>query len=126
VDKRPSDREIINKLKKAEGLIKAGCSSRRVLKPIPFQNQLRSLDLTAEEMWDVILEIIPEITPVKHYEGGRPPQKSYEEEIKDIELWAYAWTSAKFKEVKMYLKFAIQDDVVWIVSFHYSVDKGKF
>lgn len=113
-------------MKKADELIKAGSNSRRVLKPVSFQSQLRSLDITAEEMWDVVLEVIPEISPVEHYEGGRPPQKSYEEDIKGVELWAYSWISKRFVDQEMYLKFAIQDDVVWIVSFHYSVDKGKF
>lgn len=121
---RPNNKEIINKLKEISSLIRSG--RRRVLKPLSFQSQLRSLDLTAAEMWDVILEIIPEIKPLEHYKGGRPPQRSYEDDIKDIELWAYSWTSVKFNNQEIYLKFAIQDGVVWIVSFHYSSDKRKF
>lgn len=126
VSGRPSNKETINKLKKAEQLIKAGSSNRRVVKPVQFQSQLRSLDLTPKEMWDTILEIIPEINPVDHYEGTRPPQKSYEKDIEGVELWAYSWTSAKFDNEEVYLKFALQEEVVWIVSFHYSKDKEKF
>ncbi|MCM2353111.1 MAG: hypothetical protein NDI63_05785 [Pseudobdellovibrio sp.] len=123
---RPSKKETINKLREAEQLIKSGSSNRRVVKPVQFQSQLRSLDLTPKEMWDVVLEIISEINPVDHYEGARPPQKSYESDIAGLELWAYAWVSAKFNNEEMYLKFALQEDVVWIVSFHYSKDKEKF
>ena len=117
-NKRPSNKEKHNNLQKCRELILL--RKRRIEKPLAFQQQLRDLDLTPDELWDKILEIIPEIDPIGEYAGGSPPQKSYEKNTVGAELWAYSWNSPVFGGQKMYFKFAILSEVVWIVSFHYS------
>lgn len=70
----------------------------------------------ADEVFQLILELLPEISP-EDYKGGRPPAKSYEEKIKDCDLFPFAWHSNKLGK-RMYLKFVIKTDVFFYVSLH--------
>lgn len=59
------------------------------------------------------------------YAGGRPPQKSYEAKICNLELWAFCWPSAHFG-CQVYFKFALTKGAVkdlWLVSLH--VDRPR-
>jgi hypothetical protein len=75
------------------------------------------LDYSIELELDAVLtELIEETTPL-HYTGARPPLRSYEQDIKDLELFAFVVESKRFK-CRVYFKFAIAGDVFWLVSLH--------
>ena len=57
-----------------------------------------------------------EIAP-EHYAGTHPPMPSYEKACKDAELFVFHWDSAHFGR-KMYLKFCLVKETLFIVSFH--------
>jgi hypothetical protein len=60
--------------------------------------------------------LLDETTP-KHYTGARPPQRSYEQEIDGLELFAFVVDSKRFK-CRVYLKFALTEGLFWLVSLH--------
>ncbi len=119
--RRPSDREIHQKLAAAKAALQQGDYQ------FPLQKHLVA-DLDAlgaaseDDLIELVCEFISEITvagPNECYCGGRPPQRSYEREIKDLELWAYVCYSERFQR-EMYLKFALKKGVYLYVDFHES------
>ena len=77
----------------------------------------------SEEVWPLILELLEEIE-IDDYAGSHPPQRSYEPNIADCELFAFSWMSKKLQK-EMYLKFALKDADFYYVSLHKS-RKNKF
>ncbi len=61
-------------------------------------------------------DLLEEIKP-NDYVGQYPPQRSYEDEIKDCELLAFRWLSEKLG-CRVYLKFTFKEDKFWLVSLH--------
>ena len=75
------------------------------------------LDYSLElELNAVITGLLDEATPA-HYAGSRPPQRSYEQDIQGLELFAFTVESSRFK-CRVYFKFAFQGDIFWLVSLH--------
>ncbi len=114
---RPSDRELIKRIKEAKEFLK----DRQGM----FANQskavgeLNDLDIwDTNEIWVLIRELLEEISP-KDYRGARPPQKSYEKVISGLELLAFSWWSTKLSK-QMYIKFALKDEHYYYVSLHES------
>ena len=74
-----------------------------------------------EDQRRILIAAIDEIRP-EHYAGSRPPKQSYEQAIRDKELFAFRWTSAFFDDHDMYFKFCIKgagkDQRVFICSIH--------
>ena len=112
--KRPSHRELDGKLKQA----REAASKKRIafVEPSVILSDLLDLNFLVEELSDRLPEILSEIGP-RNYQGRRPPEKSYERSILDYELFAFRWLSKVFG-CRMYLKFAIKEDALWIVSLH--------
>ena len=52
-----------------------------------------------------------------HYAGSRPPQKSYKQDIEGLELFPFVIESHRFV-CRVYFKFAIIEDSLWLVSLH--------
>ena len=77
------------------------------------------------ELTDILQRLLDNISP-DHYTGSRPPQRSYEAVIQDLELFAFVADSDVF-ETKVYLKFALSDGALWLVSLHKNrpYKKGK-
>lgn len=108
---RPSARELIGKVRVARDAITAGRCQIALNKH--WLADLQYLPVASkDELWplvstclDEILEAGPEKDGV--YVGGRPPQRSYEPELKGLELWAYAWDSPTLGQ-RFYLKFALK------------------
>jgi hypothetical protein len=77
------------------------------------------------ELWDLIMELLKEIKS-KDYDGGHPPQASNEKAIRGKDLWAFAWDSIILTK-RMYLKFALKDNIFYYVSLHESkfLPRGK-
>jgi len=111
---RPSYRELDRKLKQAN----EAASAKRIslLQPDVILSDLLDLDYLVEDLVKDLPAIFQEIKP-GHYRGRRPPDKSYEKEILDAELFAFRWASRVFG-CDMYLKFAMIEGYLWIVSLH--------
>lgn len=116
-DKRPSDRELTNRLKEAKEFLKS--------RPGVFANlskavgELNDLDIgDTNEVWQLIGILLEEITP-NDYKGTRPPQKSYEKAIAGLELLAFSWQSRKYGK-QMYIKFVLKNERYYYVSLHQS------
>jgi hypothetical protein len=57
------------------------------------------------------------------YLGRQPPERSYEDKIKGVELFAFKAYSERIGE-HFYLKFASKEKFIWIVSLHEFESKG--
>ncbi|WP_092238835.1 hypothetical protein [Desulfobacula phenolica] len=68
------------------------------------------------ELKDVFNELLENATP-SDYNGGRPPQRSYEQEISGLDLFAFTVKIDRFS-VPVYLKFSLSENVLWLVSLH--------
>jgi len=98
-ERRPSDRELFNRLKEAkESLKQRNGLFANLSKTVGELNSLNMGD--SNNVWPLIKELLEEISP-KDYRGTRPPQKSYEKSIAGYELLAFSWWSFKF-EKQMY------------------------
>lgn len=109
---RPSHKELDGKLRVARELIVA--DQFRILKPTITAQDLIELDCSADR--ETLPDLLDEISP-ENYAGQRPPMRAYEEEIRDCELFAFAWNSTKL-EKNTYMKFAVKNNVFWLVSLH--------
>ena len=116
---RPHHHEICKKIADALAAIKAGRISLVLTKHLVWD--LEGLELeSATELSQLLIELLDEIQhagPIQCYAGSRPPQRSYEPEIRDLELWAYAWHSQRLQR-PMYLKFAIKNQCYVYVDCH--------
>ena len=114
---RPSHKELSKKL----GVAREGILDSRWAPASPFKllPELHSLQLfTAEDAARGLLEALSEISP-EHYVGRRPPEKAYEKRVYGREMFAFCWSSRRFR-CAMYLKFVVTSDTVYFVSFHKS------
>ena len=117
---RPSYNEICKRLNEA----RLALNSRKVA----YANfnkvvgELNSIGVDSNEVWELISELITEIS-VEDYVGGHPPKKNYEPYGADADLWAFCWESPSLSE-RMYLKFSLKNDCFYYVSLHKSRFKG--
>lgn len=111
---RPSYRELDRKLK--QGREAAAAKRIRLVEPDIILADLLDLDYLVGDLVEDLPAVFREIKPT-HYEGRRPPQKSYERDILGSELFAFRWPSRLFGR-SMYLKFAVREKVLWVVSLH--------
>ncbi|MCK4388757.1 MAG: hypothetical protein KAV83_00790 [Desulfobacterales bacterium] len=111
---RPSYRELNKKIKKAR---KAVLTNRiSMVNPASIAADALELGYLVKDVLDVLADILKEITP-REYAGQYPPQRAYESDILDTELLAFRWESKRLGG-KIYLKFAIKEDRMWLVSLH--------
>lgn len=116
---RPSKREICNKVADALVALKGGRFQIGVTKHLAGDFEGMQLE-KAEDLPGlliVLLEEIKALDPIKCYAGTRPPQRSYEPEIHQLELWAYCWQSHHLGK-RMYLKFALKKEWYVYVDCH--------
>ena len=111
---RPSDRELSKKLRLTKAAFASGKFS--FIQPDVIAADLLEIDVTMERFQNIFPQALDEIMP-RHYKGERPPQRSYENEIFNQELFAFRWDSKAFV-CMMYFKFALRPDHLWIVSLH--------
>ena len=112
--KRPSYPEIQRKINQAKEVIAR--NDFRVLKPSIVALDAFELGIQIEEIGTVLIELLDEIKPV-NYAGTYPPQRSYSEEISQLELFAFRWLSKRLGCLT-YIKFAFEGSHLWLVSFH--------
>ena len=113
--KRPSKKELFNKIREARKAVLGG--RIEIVDAISLAADAIELgyDITTE--LQVILEKLLNDISSDHYTGSRPPQKSYEAAIQNIELFAFVVDFAML-ENKVYLKFALSGGALWLVSLH--------
>ena len=106
---RPSNKEIYDKVCFALESLRAGRWQIGLTKHLTGDLAELELDST-QDLPNLLIELLEEIKaagPVSCYAGSRPPQRSYEREIQDLELWAYHWQSHRLGK-RMYLKLAMK------------------
>jgi hypothetical protein len=116
---RPSSKEIHGKVILALELLRSGRWQIGLTKHLTGDLAELELDATQDlpDLLIVLLEEIKAAGPVNCYAGTRPPQRSYEREIRDLELWAYHWQSRQLQK-RMYIKFAIKKQCYIYVDCH--------
>jgi hypothetical protein len=115
--KRPSDKEIIKRIREAQKAVAEGRIG--ILNQEAIASDALELGyLVKEEMDSVLSELLDLISPA-HYVGTRPPQRSYERTIKDLELFAFEVNNSRFN-CSIYFKFAMSTRIIWLVSLHKS------
>jgi len=120
---RPSHKELNGKLQKALQLVRAN----RILVIEPHVIVADSLALgysIRDELQVVLLDLLNSSGP-DHYAGNHPPEKSYETRIRDMERWAFALTSPRFK-APVYFKFSLDVDYFYPVSLHVSTSAKEW
>lgn len=112
---RPSHKELFGKLRLTREAVRTGQIA--LLNQLALAADAIELGYTIEpELKAVLAELLEAASP-HHYTGSRPPQRSYDAHIEGLELFAFTIPSRRFK-CRVYLKFAIQDGVFWLVSLH--------
>lgn len=118
--KRPSHREINNKIKQAK---KAALENRiSFVDPLNIAADVLELGLAVKEIPNILVNLLDEITP-KEYAGQFPPQRSYEDKILQCELFPFRWVSRSLG-CTVYLKFVLKDNQLWLVSLHEDRKEG--
>ena len=113
--KRPSDKEIIKRISEAREVVAKGRIA--ILNQEAIASDALELGyLVKEELESVLSELLDLISP-GHYVGTRPPQRSYERTIKDLELFAFEVTSTHFRH-PIYFQFTVKSGTLWLVSLH--------
>jgi hypothetical protein len=112
---RPSHKELSGRLRSARQAIEEGRVA--LLNDLALAIDAIELGYSIEmELIAVLIELIEATTPA-HYTGSRPPQRSYEQDIKGLELFAFTVDSRRLKR-RIYYKFALSGDIFWLVSLH--------
>jgi len=111
---RPSHKEIGRKLNQAKEAVSENRIS--ILNPVTVAADTLELGLNLRNISDILIELLEEIKP-NDYVGQYPPQRSYEDEIKDCELLAFRWLSKKLG-CRVYFKFTVKETKMWLVSLH--------
>jgi hypothetical protein len=112
---RPSNKELHNKLREAGIAISKGLIS--LLNQDIIAADAIELEYTiGTELIPILQELLDYTTP-DHYAGSRPPQKSYEREIKGLDLFPFVADCHRLK-CRVYYKFALVEGRLWLVSLH--------
>jgi len=112
---RPSIKELDKKIREA----KAAIRNQNILLVNQEAIAEDALELEydiAEELYEVLEELLDEVSS-SNYVGSRPPEKSYADKIKSSDIFPFVIDSNRF-ECKVYLKFALTQNIFWLVSLH--------
>jgi hypothetical protein len=112
---RPSHKELNGKLQAAlqavhDNMILLVEPAAIVADSLPLGYSIRN------ELQVVLLDLLNSTGP-EHYAGYRPPEKSYEKQIFDHDLWAFSVTCQRF-ENRVYYKFSLRKGTFYLVSLH--------
>jgi len=114
---RPSHKELFQKIKIAKKAVNEG---RVFLLDDQEESIISDAFELGYEVENELLAILSDLlaqTKPEDYAGDRPPQKSYEKEIEGFELFAFR-VNSNLLDCKVYYKFSIQDNDLWLVSLH--------
>lgn len=117
--RRPTTKELTGKISRVrEFLAEAAWAAAD---PLKLALNFAELDLVSTDEQLQALRVASAEIATRDYAGGRPPQKSYEEATKDLEMYAFSWDSKHFS-CRMYFKFSLTKEVVFIYSLHPSTE----
>jgi hypothetical protein len=120
---RPSHKELSKKLRQAIELVTEGKVS--ILEPNVILADSMELGYSFKlEFYPIIQELLNLAAP-ENYAGARPPQQSYEAEIKGADLYAFVIESSQLNGINIYFKFALYNDALVIVSLHEDRKEGN-
>ncbi len=112
--KRPSYKELNSKIRQAKN---ARLKNRiSIVNPASVAADALELGYLVKNVSNILSDILKEITP-HDYIGQCPPQRSYEPDIFKSELFTFRWVSKRLG-CNTYLKFAIEEKRMWLVSLH--------
>lgn len=111
---RPSHKELSGKLRTALEAVQSDLI--QLVEPVVIAADAIELEYSLTELQAVLLDLLTCAGP-EHYTGNRPPTRSYETCIRDLELWAFTVTIPRF-EVPVYFKFTIKNGWFYLVSLH--------
>ena len=111
---RPSHKEISRKINQAKEAVSENHFS--ILNPVIIAADAIELGVNFQEISSILVDLLEEVSP-SHYAGQYPPQRSYEHEIEGYELLAFRWLSKRLG-CRVYLKFTMKGNRVWLVSLH--------
>ena len=112
---RPTPKELNNKLRAALAALHNG--QVLLINQAALAVDALELEYSIEfELLAVLCELLESTNP-DDYTGGRPPQRSYEDEISGMDLFAFVVKIDRF-EVPVYYKFSLKENVLWLVSLH--------
>ena len=112
---RPTHKELNNKLKQALSALKDG--QVFLLNQAALAVDALELEYRIETELKEVLHELLENTTSGDYTGTRPPQRSYEQDISGLDLFAFTVRIDRFSE-PVYFKFSISENVLWLVSLH--------
>ena len=112
--KRPSFPELNRKIRQARETALKNCIS--IVNPASIAADALELGFSVRDISNILFDILKEIKP-HDYAGQYPPQHSYENSILESELFAFKWDSTRLG-CKSYLKFALKENRLWLVSLH--------
>jgi len=112
---RPSKKELFGKLRDARSALLAG-NVFLIDQGVIAEDAIELGYDIGDEFYKVLQELLDAASPAD-YVGGRPPQRAYKPDIEGLELFAFAVESSRFG-CRVYLKFAIVEELLWIVSLH--------
>lgn len=117
----PTYRAIDGKVRQAIAAVAAG--KILLVDQAVIAGDLLDLGIEIEQVSALLLELLQDILP-RHYVGTDPPLRSYEAPILNCELFAFK-VGCKRTGCLMYLKFAVKNDFLWLVSLHEDRPIGK-
>ena len=112
--RRPSNKELFNKIKGGKESVAQG----KVLpvEPDVIAEDAVKLGYRVKYLQGILSDILEELKN-EHYVGAHPPRKSYEPMIKDCELFEFKWISKRFG-CDVYLKYCLKGGTFYLVSLH--------
>jgi len=112
---RPSHKELSRKIRAAKEAVTQG--NINLINPAAIIADALELGYCIDsDLQDILLELLESTSP-EDYAGNKPPQKSYEKEIKGVELFAFKKKCSYFSD-DIYYKFTLYEDELFLVSLH--------
>jgi len=117
---RPTHKELRNKIK---GAVQAVSEGRMyIVDPEVIARDAFELGYRVSDLSELLLDALSTLSP-GDYIGHLPPEKSYEEKLKGADLFTFKAFS-QMVGCNFYLKFALIEKCIWIVSLHEFEEKG--
>lgn len=117
----PSYKTIDGKIRQAIAAVETGKIG--LIDQDVIAADLLNLGIEIAQLPALLLEILSGLSP-RHYVGTHPAQRSYETSIMNCELFAFK-VDCKSVGCLMYLKFAVKNSFLWLVSLHENKPTGK-
>jgi len=112
--KKPTHKDLSNKIRQARKALAEG--KMVFVSPAVIAADALELEYEIGELPEILVDLLDRATP-DDYAGTSPPQQSYEDPILKCELFAFNVKDSCLN-CKVYLKFALKSETLWLVSFH--------